>query len=86
MATYIGTAAAVLVLRRKLPRTSRAIRLPGGPAIPVAALAVCAVFLSSATAKNLIAGTIALAAGAAIYLGTDLFLRIGNRGVPGRKK
>lgn len=68
MATYIGTAAAVPVLRRKLPATRRTLRLPGGPTIPIAALLVCLVFLSSATAKNLIAGGIALAVGAVIYL------------------
>jgi amino acid transporter len=67
LATYIGTAAAVPVLRRKMPATERTVRLPGGPAIPAAALAVCLVFLSSATRKNLIAGVVALAAGAAIY-------------------
>lgn len=67
MATYIGTAAAVPVLRRKLPTTERTIRLPGGPTIPILALAVCVVFLSSATAQNLLAGAFAIAAGAAIY-------------------
>ncbi len=67
LATYIGTAASVPVLRRKLPSSKRTIRLPGGPAIPLAALAVCLIFLSSATIKNLIAGAIALAVGAAIY-------------------
>jgi amino acid transporter len=67
MATYIGTAAAVPVLRRKMPVTPRTIRLPGGAAIPIAALAVCMVFLSSATAQNLIAGASALAIGALIY-------------------
>jgi amino acid transporter len=68
MATYIGTAAAVPVLRRTMPATPRTIRLPGGAAIPAAALAVCVVFLSSATTRNLAAGAIALAAGAIIYL------------------
>jgi amino acid transporter len=67
MATYIGTAAAVPVLRRKMPATPRTIRLPGGVAIPLAALAVCVVFLSAATLRNLLAGAVALAAGAAIY-------------------
>ncbi len=67
MATYIGTAAAVPVLRRTMPATPRTIRLPGGPAIPIAALAVCVVFLSSATARNLMAGAIALAVGVVIY-------------------
>jgi amino acid transporter len=68
MATYIGTAAAVPVLRRKLPATSRTVRLPGGPAIPVAALVVCLVFLSAATMTNLIAGALALAVGMLIYV------------------
>ncbi len=68
LATYIGTAAAVPVLRRKMPATERAIRLPGGALIPLAALAICLVFLSSATSKNLVAGAIALAVGAAIFL------------------
>jgi hypothetical protein len=51
-----------------MPATPRTIRLPGGPAIPIAALAICLVFLSAATAKNWIAGGIALAVGAAIYV------------------
>ncbi len=68
LATYIGTAASVPVLRRKMPATARAVRLPGGALIPAAALGVCLVFLSSATQKNLVAGAIALAAGAAIFL------------------
>jgi APA family basic amino acid/polyamine antiporter len=68
LATYIGTAAAVPVLRRKLPATPRTIRLPGGPLIPIAALAICLLFLSAAEKKNWIAGGIALAIGAVIYL------------------
>jgi len=68
LATYIGTAAAVPVLRRKLPATPRTIRLPGGPLIPIAALAICLLFLSAAEKKNWIAGAVALAVGAAIYL------------------
>ena len=76
LATYIGTALAVPVLRRKMPATARTIRLPGGPAIPIAALVICLLFLSAAEAKNWIAGGIALALGALIY-----FLR---RNVPAR--
>jgi basic amino acid/polyamine antiporter, APA family len=67
LATYIGTAAAVPVLRRKLPATPRTIRLPGGPLIPIAALAICVLFLSAAEKKNWIAGGITLAVGALIY-------------------
>jgi amino acid transporter len=68
MATYIGTAASVPVLRRKMPATPRTIRLPGGPTIPILALVVCVIFLSSATTKNLIAGAIALVIGAVLYV------------------
>jgi len=68
LATYLGTAASVPVLRRKLPSRPRTIRLPGGPAIPFAALAICIFFLSAATAQNFIAGGIALAIGALIYV------------------
>jgi basic amino acid/polyamine antiporter, APA family len=67
LATYMGTAAAVPVLRRKFPRTDSTVRLPGGPLIPVAALALCVVFLLSATRWNLIAGAIGLAVGLVIY-------------------
>ena len=67
LASYIGTSASLPVLRRKMPETQRTIRLPGGPLIPLAALAICVMFLFSATSKNLIAGAIALAAGAAIF-------------------
>jgi basic amino acid/polyamine antiporter, APA family len=67
LATYVGTAASVPVLRRKMAASERAIRLPGGPAIPLAALVICVLFISSATRTNLIAGAVALAFGAAIY-------------------
>jgi amino acid transporter len=67
LATYAGTAAAVPILRRTLPVTERTVRLPGGPAIPLAALVVCAVLLASAEPRNWLAGAIALAVGAALY-------------------
>ena len=63
----MGTAAAVPVLRRKFPRTESTVRLPGGPLIPIAALALCFVFLLSATRWNLIAGAIALVIGAVLF-------------------
>jgi basic amino acid/polyamine antiporter, APA family len=65
LATYVGTAASVPVLRKTLPATDRTLRFPRF--IPFAALAICVVFLSSATAKNLIAGAIALALGAMVF-------------------
>ena len=67
LATYIGTAAAVPVLRRKFPRTDETIVLPGGPVIPVLALLLCLAFLASATMGNLVAGLIGLSAGVVIY-------------------
>lgn len=67
VATYIGTAAALPVLRRRL--TGRAtVRLPLGPTIPIAALLVAAVLLGSATAAGLLAAAGALAAGGMIYV------------------
>ena len=67
LTTYLGTAAAVPVLRRKFAGTKGAIRLPGGPAIPVIAVAVSLAFLASATWRNLVAGACALVVGAVIY-------------------
>ena len=67
LATYIGTAAAVPVLRRKLGPDTQAIRLPGGPVIPVLALIVCLAFLATASAENLVAGLVALVIGTAVY-------------------
>ena len=67
LATYMGTVLSVPVLRRKMPQTPRAIRLPGGPAIPIVAFAICLLFLSAAEKKNWIGGGIALATGALIY-------------------
>ncbi len=67
LATYIGTAAAVPVLRKKLPASERSIRLPGGPAIPIAALVLCMLFLLSAEPKSWLAGALALLIGAGIY-------------------
>jgi amino acid transporter len=67
LATYIGTAAAVPVLRRKFARKEDTVVLPGGPTIPILAILLCFAFLASATARNLIAGIIGLAAGLVIY-------------------
>jgi amino acid transporter len=65
LATYLGTALAVPVLRRKLGAT--AVRLPGGPLIPIAAALVCIALAASAKAENLVAGAVAIAAGLGIY-------------------
>jgi len=68
LATYIGTAAAVPVLRRKYPRGEHTIALPGGPTIPVLALLLCFAFLASATIGNVVAGVAGLSVGVAIYV------------------
>jgi APA family basic amino acid/polyamine antiporter len=67
LASYLGTAAAVPVLRRKLGRDRQTLRLPGGPLIPIAAIVVCLAFVASATVTNLVAGALALLAGLPIY-------------------
>ncbi len=54
------------MLRRRLAKEP-AVRLPGGPVIPIAAAILCVVFAASAEAKNLIAGAVALVAGALIF-------------------
>lgn len=67
LTTYIGTAAAIPILRRRFADRTAALRLPGGVTIPLAALLVSLVFLASAERRNLIAASIALAVGAVIF-------------------
>jgi len=67
LATYLGTAAAVPVLRRKLGSRPGAFRLPGGPLVPVAAALLCVIFAASATRRDLVAGAVALAVGLAVW-------------------
>jgi basic amino acid/polyamine antiporter, APA family len=67
LATYIGTAAAVPLLRRRFADRTDATRLPGGPAIPIAAIMVSLAFVASTSWQNLLAGLIALVIGALIY-------------------
>jgi len=67
LTTYIGTAAAVPILRRKFGNRPNVYRLPGGMTIPVLALLLSLAFLASAEWRNLVAGLIALVIGAIIY-------------------
>ncbi len=67
LTTYVGTAAAVPVLRRKFARRPGGARLPGGPAIPIAAIALSVALLAGATAAGLQAAAVALAVGWVIY-------------------
>jgi len=68
LATYLGTALAVPILRRKLQASPEGVRLPGGWTIPIAAAVLCVVLAASATPANLIAGAIALGVGMLIAL------------------
>ncbi len=65
LATYLGTALAVPVLRRQhaADAPAGAVRLPGGWLIPAAAAVLCLVLVASAKPRNLVAGAIALAVG-----------------------
>ncbi|QGW63954.1 amino acid permease [Lysobacter soli] len=67
LCTYLGTAGSVLVLRHKHGDREGALRLPGGPLIPVAAIVLSLALLASAQAANLIAAAIALVIGAVVY-------------------
>ena len=66
--TYIGTAVSVLVLQRRHGDAPGAMQLPGGPLIPVLALLLSLGLLASAKPENLVAGAIALATGAVVFL------------------
>ena len=67
LATYLGTALAVPVLRRKLAASSTGFRLPGGAAIPVAASLLTLGLAASASATNLIAAAVAMAIGLLLF-------------------
>ncbi len=67
LATYLGTAAAVPVLRRKMPALETTWRLPGGPAIPWAACALSLGLAASAEPASLLAAGVALVVGALLY-------------------
>jgi len=81
LATYLGTAAAVPVLRRKLGSRPGAFRLPGGPLVPIAAALLCVVFAASATGRDLVAGAVALAVGLVVWK----LRRPGPEGAPDRQ-
>jgi amino acid transporter len=67
LATYLGTTAAVPVLRRRLGSGGGGFRLPGGAAIPVAASLVTVALAASATTRNLVSAAVALAVGLVVY-------------------
>ena len=65
--TYLGTAAAVPVLRRRLRDRADALRLPFGAGIPIATLLLALGLMASATQSNLLLTEGALVVGAVIY-------------------
>ena len=67
LVTYVGTAAALPVLRRKFRDSPDALRLPGGLLLPLAAAALTLVLAASASARNLLTAGAALAAGLVVY-------------------
>lgn len=67
LTSYIGTAAAVPVLRRRYGDRPNVVRLPGGPAIPALAFVISIGLLSSASTRNLVMAAVALVVGAVIF-------------------
>lgn len=67
LCSYTGTAAAVMVLRRRHRGRPGVLQLPGGDLVPALALLVCLGLVASAHLENLAAAAVALAAGAVIY-------------------
>ncbi|HEY5803807.1 MAG TPA: APC family permease [Lysobacter sp.] len=67
LCTYIGTACSVLVLSRRHGHREGALQLPGGPLIPLAAIALSLGLLASASIANLLAAAVAMLVGAVVY-------------------
>ncbi len=67
LTTYITTTAALLILQRRYTDKPGALKLAGGPLIPVLALMLSLALLASATWANLLAALIALIIGAGVY-------------------
>lgn len=67
LVTYVGTAAAVPVLRRRFGERTGGVRLPGGATIPALAVLLSLALLASASPGNLVAGAVALAVGAVLF-------------------
>ncbi len=67
LVAYVAVSGSVLVLRKRLGGREDALRLVGGPVIPIAATVLSLALLTSAGASNLVAAAIALFVGALIY-------------------
>jgi APA family basic amino acid/polyamine antiporter len=68
LVTYIGTAASVPILRKKFGSEPGAVRLPGGPLIPMGAVLLSLALFAGAQISNLIAALVAAAVGMIFYL------------------
>jgi amino acid transporter len=66
--TYMSTSAALPVLRRKMPDAERWFMVPGGSAIPIAALAISVWLLMGSTKTQIEISGATLAAGAVVYV------------------
>jgi amino acid transporter len=66
---YIPTCLAVIVLRRRDAEGARpGFRLPGGPVVPLVAVALCCWLIANSQPRQLWMGAAALALGAPLYL------------------
>jgi len=65
--TYMSTSAALPVLRRKMPGAERWFMVPGGPIIPIAAVAISIWLLMGSTKAQISISGGTLAAGAVVY-------------------
>lgn len=64
---YVGTAASVLVLRKRFAGRQGAFELPGGPLIPLLAIGLSLALLTAASWRNLAMAGIAVLVGAVIF-------------------
>lgn len=68
LVTYLGTAASLPILRRKLEAPEGSFRLPFGPVIPLIAASLAIVFATSASSANLISAAVAMTVGMVVFL------------------
>jgi APA family basic amino acid/polyamine antiporter len=71
LVTYIGSALALIVLRKRIPSPDT-FRLPGGPTIPILTILLSIFLLTAATREQWFAGISALGVGLALYLTTKI--------------
>jgi amino acid transporter len=67
-AQYIPTCLAVLYFRARGPEAAAGFRVPGGPAVPVLAVALCAWLLLESEPDKLLWGLVGLTSGLLLYL------------------